>query len=140
MSTPEALFRSATRPPLRARLAARLAVVVALGLSRLPPRRIRAVLAVIRGRARPAEHDRALAIRQAVVAVSLTCAGKGCLPRSIAIALLCRCRGQWPTWRVGARTDPFGAHAWVEADGIAVGENASIDSFHPLLTVPPLAR
>ncbi|WP_344924439.1 hypothetical protein [Saccharopolyspora gregorii] len=30
MSTPEALFRSATRPPLRARLAARLAVVVAL--------------------------------------------------------------------------------------------------------------
>ncbi|WP_243788387.1 lasso peptide biosynthesis B2 protein [Saccharopolyspora gloriosae] len=137
MSTQETLFRHDGRAPLRIRLAARLAVAIALGLSRLPPRRIRAVLVAVRGRARPAAHDQVLAARRAVVASSVTCAGKGCLPRSIATALLVRMRGQWPSWRVGARTAPFGAHAWVEAEGRPVGEDANITSFRPLLSVDP---
>jgi hypothetical protein len=137
MSTPETLFRVAERIPLRTRLAARVAVLAALALSRFPPRYIRLVLTFLRGRAKAADYAQAHAARQAVVAVSITCAGQGCLPRSIATALLCRIRGFWPSWRVGARTAPFSAHAWVEAEGRAVGEGHNISGFHPLMSVEP---
>lgn len=74
--------------------------------------------------ARPAEVGVVERARAAVVAVSMECSGpQGCLPRSIAVALLCRARGQWPTWCVGVRKHPpFGAHAWVEVGGVAIGE------------------
>ena len=53
------------------------------------------------------------------------------------VTLLCRVRGQWPTWCVGARRlPPFAAHAWVEADGIMVGEDYPPDYFRTLFTVP----
>ncbi|WP_433272484.1 lasso peptide biosynthesis B2 protein [Actinosynnema sp. CS-041913] len=136
MSTPEALFTT-ERPPPWPRLCARVAVVAALALAKLPPRRIRRTLSFLRRGAPPATHQQARAARDAVVAVSVTCAGKGCLPRAIATALLCRMRGCWPTVRIGARTAPFGAHAWVEAEGRPVGESEQVGTFHPLLTVPP---
>ncbi|MFC3456025.1 lasso peptide biosynthesis B2 protein [Amycolatopsis speibonae] len=139
MSSPETLF-AADRPPLLVRLAARLAVAVALPMSHLPPRRIRRLLSVLRRGAVPATYGQARAARSAVITVSLTCAGKGCLPRSIATALLCRLRGRWPTWRVGVRTGPFGAHAWVEAEGRAVDEGEQILAFRPLMTVEPRHR
>ncbi|MBD0672607.1 lasso peptide biosynthesis B2 protein, partial [Streptomyces sp. CBMA156] len=88
----------------------------------------------------PAGHAEALAARQAVVALSMRCAGQGCLQRSIAAALLCRTRGSWPTWRTGVRTAPFRAHAWIEADGTPVGEPPEIAHFHPMITVEPLSR
>ncbi|MEU7133430.1 lasso peptide biosynthesis B2 protein [Streptomyces sp. NPDC046261] len=135
MSTPETLFQVRERMPLTTRLTARAAVAAALLLARLPPRHIRRILAAVRSGAVGATHAQAYAARQAVVSVSVTCAGKGCLPRSIATALLCRMRGHWPVWRVGARTAPFGAHAWVEAEGRAVGEGEQITAFRPLLTV-----
>ncbi|MGC0420163.1 lasso peptide biosynthesis B2 protein [Embleya sp. AB8] len=137
MSTSEALLRDDERPSPGTRLAARATVAVALAMSRLPPRHIRTILTVLRGRAGAADYRQADAARRAVVSVSVTCAGKGCLPRSIATALLCRTRGHWPVWRVGARTAPFGAHAWVEAEGLAVGEGPGISAFHPLLSVEP---
>lgn len=122
MSTPETLFHISDRIPVRPRFLARVAVAAALALARLPPRHIRVILTWLRGRAGKANYGQAGQARQAVVAVSVTCAGKGCLPRSIATALLCRMRGYWPVWRVGARSAPFGAHAWVEAEGRAVDE------------------
>ncbi|MBW4718347.1 lasso peptide biosynthesis B2 protein [Saccharothrix obliqua] len=139
MSSPETLFE-ATRPPWRTRVAVRAAVGVALLLSHLPPRRIRRVLQLARRGAAPATFNQARAARSAVIAVSLTCAGKGCLPRSIATALVCRTRGVWPTWRVGARTAPFSAHAWVEAEGRAVDEGEQVLAFRPLMTVEPPDR
>ncbi|MEV0678696.1 lasso peptide biosynthesis B2 protein [Actinosynnema sp. NPDC050436] len=139
MSSPETLF-SAARPPLRTRLLVRTAVGVALLLSHLPPHRIRRLLTALRAGAAPATTDQARAARSAVIAVSLTCAGKGCLPRSIATALVCRARGAWPTWRVGARTSPFSAHAWVEAEGSAVDEGEQVLAFVPLITVAPQHR
>jgi hypothetical protein len=71
------------------------------------------------------------------VAVSLHCAAReGCLARSLATVLLCRLRGGWPTWCVGARRlPPFAAHAWVEADGVMVGEDHPTDYFRTLFTV-----
>ena len=96
------------------------------------------MLGWLRRGAKPATFEQAKAARDAVVAVSLHCAAReGCLARSLATVLLCRLRGHWPTWCVGARRlPPFAAHAWVEADGIMVGEDYPPDYFRILFTVP----
>ncbi|SFQ48835.1 Transglutaminase-like superfamily protein [Amycolatopsis arida] len=139
MTTPSALDRP-DAVPLRRRMAAKAAVGVARLLAPLPPRRLRAVLGVVRRGARPADVATAKSARDAVLAASLTCLGpRGCLPRSIAVALLCRAGGTWPTWCVGVRVlPPFGAHAWVEADGRLVDEGVPVDYFRRLVTVPPV--
>lgn len=138
MTVPGALRRPSGVPPAR-RAAARLAVSLAKLLALLPPGRLRTVLTLLSRGARPAAYDRARAAREAVLAVSLTCLGpRGCLPRSLATALLCRMAGAWPTWCVGARVmPPFGAHAWVEAEGRAVAEDAPDGYLTPLIAVPP---
>jgi hypothetical protein len=138
MSTPEAVLHDPGSVPLGRRMLVRVAVGAARLLATQPPRRIRRVLGFIRSRARPATIEEARAARQAAVAVSLACGGReGCLPRSLATVLLCRLRGSWPTWCVGVRRlPPFAAHAWVEAEGVAVGEDYPPDYFRTLFTVP----
>ncbi|MEU9981562.1 lasso peptide biosynthesis B2 protein [Streptomyces sp. NPDC050856] len=141
MTTPSALERPAGVPFTR-RLAARLVLVPALLLSLLPPRRIRAVLGLVRRGATPATAARAQGARDAMCAVSLRCAGpQGCLPRSLGAALLCRLGGTWPTWCTGARVvPPFTAHAWIEADGRPIGEGVPDDYFTRLMAVAPVSR
>ncbi|MGI5526608.1 lasso peptide biosynthesis B2 protein [Streptomyces syringium] len=141
MTTPSALHRP-TGVPLERRLAARLVLPAAFALSLLPPRRIRTLLCLVRRGAVPASAARARSAREAVCAVSLFCAGpRGCLPRSLATALLCRLRGTWPTWCTGVRVvPPFTAHAWVEIDGHPVDEGVPDDYFSRLITVPPPER
>ncbi|MEU9547908.1 lasso peptide biosynthesis B2 protein [Streptomyces werraensis] len=141
MTTPSALERP-TGVPLGLRLAARLVLVPAVLLTLLPPRRIRAVLRVIRRGAAPATAVQAQAARDALCAVSLRCTGpKGCLPRSLGAALLCRLRGTWPTWCAGVRVvPPFTAHAWIEAEGSLVGEGVPDGYFARLVIVEPSSR
>ncbi|MEV8308229.1 lasso peptide biosynthesis B2 protein [Streptomyces flavidovirens] len=141
MTTPSALERP-TGVPFARRLAARLVLLPALALSLLPPRRIRTVLARVRHGATPATAAQAKNARDAMCAVSLRCAGpKGCLPRSLGAALLCRLGGSWPTWCTGVRVvPPFTAHAWVEADGRPVDEGVPDDYFTRLITVAPASR
>jgi len=136
VTTPGSLRRP-TGVPLGRRIAARLAVAAATPLARLTPHRLRRVLGFVRRGSRPAGHDAAKAARDAVLAVSLRCLGpQGCLPRSVAVVLLCRMSGTWPTWCAGVRVmPPFGAHAWVEADGAPVDENLPAHYFRPLMTV-----
>jgi hypothetical protein len=138
MSMPEAVFHQPRSVPLRRRAVAYLVVGVARLLATQPPRRIRAVLGRLRRGAAPATFEQAKAARDTVVTVSLACAAReGCVARSLATVLLCRLQGQWPTWCVGARrVPPFGAHAWVEAEGRPVGEDCPADYFRTLLTVP----
>jgi hypothetical protein len=138
MSMPEAVFHQPRSVPLPRRVVAHLAVGTARLLATQSPRRIRTVLGWLRHGARPATFEQAKAARDSVVAVSLVCAAReGCVPRSLATILLCRLRGRWPTWCVGARRlPPFAAHAWVEADGIMVGEDYPPDYFRTLFTVP----
>jgi Transglutaminase-like superfamily len=138
MSMPEAIFHQPRSVPLVRRTLARLAVGAARLLATQSPRRIRTMLGWLRRGARPATFEQAKRAWDAVVAVSLVCAAReGCVPRSLATILLCRLRGQWPTWCVGARRlPPFAAHAWVEADGMMVGEDYPPDYFRTLFTVP----
>ncbi|MGK5545966.1 lasso peptide biosynthesis B2 protein [Streptomyces sp. URMC 127] len=122
--------------PLHRRLPALLAVTAARLLVRLKPHHLRRFLSLARRGATPATVEQALAARSAVVAVSARCAGEGCLQRSVATVLLCRTRGVWPDWCTGVRTAPFRAHAWVEVNGIPVGEPYPAGHYHRLMTVP----
>ncbi|GAA3580872.1 MULTISPECIES: lasso peptide biosynthesis B2 protein [Streptomyces] len=141
MTTPSALERP-TGVPLGRRLAARLVLLPAVALALLPPRRMRAVLGVLRRGAAPATGAQAQQARDAMCAVSLRCTGpKGCLPRSLGAALLCRLRGTWPTWCTGVRVvPPFTAHAWIEAEGRPVGEDVPDGYFARLIAVEPAER
>ncbi|MFE0059948.1 lasso peptide biosynthesis B2 protein [Streptomyces sp. NPDC059003] len=103
------------------------------------PERLRRLLAVLARRAAPATGDQAARARAVVTTLSPRCgSGYGCLPRSIATALLCRLSGTWPTWKSGVRFPPLTSHAWVEADGTPVGEDPPyIATFTTTLAVPP---
>jgi hypothetical protein len=138
MSMPEAVFYHPRSVPLPRRIVTYLAVGAARLLATQSPRRIRTVLNWLRRGTKPATVEQAKLARDMVVAVSLVCAAReGCIPRSLATVLLCRLRGQWPTWCVGARrVPPFAAHAWVEAEGLMVGEDYPADYFRTLFTVP----
>ncbi|EPH46121.1 hypothetical protein STRAU_0857 [Streptomyces aurantiacus JA 4570] len=125
-----------SRPTLGSWIAVRTAVAAARLLARQPPRRIRAVLGRVRRGARPATYEEALRARHEVTTVSTLCAGRYCLPRSLATALLCRMRGSWPTWCSGVRTSPFGAHAWVEAEDRPVGEPDDTPTYRAMIKVP----
>jgi hypothetical protein len=105
-------------------------------LAHPPPRRIRAVLGLARRVGRPARYHEALRARQDVTAVSTLGAGRFCLQRSLATALLCRMRGNRPSWCSGVRTAPFGAHAWVEAEGRPVGEPNDTATYRTMIAVP----
>ncbi|MFJ9693230.1 lasso peptide biosynthesis B2 protein [Kitasatospora sp. NPDC101183] len=137
MTSPPCALQPRTRLPLRRRLLPLAAVALARPLARLSPGRLRAVLAALSTGARPGTAAQASAARTAVVAVSLRCAVHNCLQRSIATALLCRFKGVWPTWQAGVRTTPFGAHAWVEAEGRVIDEPYPDGYFRPLVTVAP---
>jgi hypothetical protein len=128
----------ASRPrlPWRHRPPALAAVAAAHLIGRLPPAWIRAVLEFTRRGATPATTAQAKQARDAVISVSLSCAGQGCLPRSIAAALLCRMHGCWPTWCTGVRVHPFTAHAWIEADGVPIDEPPI--PYHPTMVIPPV--
>lgn len=58
-----------------------------------------------------------------------------CLERSLAVALWCGLRRRSVCWRLGVRTPPFTAHAWVEIDGHPVGELVPVQSSLPILTI-----
>ncbi|MFI6369523.1 lasso peptide biosynthesis B2 protein [Streptomyces sp. NPDC050546] len=131
----QVLDTGGVRPPVSRRIAARTAVAAARLIALLPPRRIRTALGLARRGARPARYDEALRARQDVTAVSTLCAGRYCLPRSLATALLCRMHGHWPTWCSGVRTSPFAAHAWVEAEDRPVGEPPDTATYRTLITV-----
>ena len=137
MTRPEAVPHRPGSVPLPRRVLAYAVIAVARMLATRSPRQVKAVLGRLRPNASPATYAEAKAARDTVVAVSMICAApEGCLPRSLATVLLCRLRGRWPTWCVGVRRlPPFGAHAWVEADGAMVGEGYPPDYFRTLFRV-----
>ncbi|QWQ42025.1 lasso peptide biosynthesis B2 protein [Streptomyces sp. YPW6] len=115
----------------------RAAIAAALVMARLKPGRLRRMLARCSRGARPASYAETLEVLEAVVATSRRCASRyGCLPRSVAVALACRMAGVWPDWCAGVwATPPFSPHAWVQAEGRTVGEQAEAADLRPLMVV-----
>ncbi|MEV7345830.1 lasso peptide biosynthesis B2 protein [Streptomyces sp. NPDC093544] len=134
MTTP-VVAEQAARLPWRRQLEPRCAAGVARLLVRLPPARLQRVLRLVSRGTRPAGHAEVTRARRSVVSVSTRCAGLGCLQRSVATVLLCRARGRWADWCTGFRTQPFGAHAWVEVDGRPVDEPGELSAFRTVLAV-----
>lgn len=134
MTTP-VTAEEAVRLPWHGQVGPRLAVGLARLLILLPPARLRRLLLVLSRGTVPAGYAQAARAREAAVSVSARCAGLGCLQRSVATVLICRARGQWADWCTGFRTLPFAAHAWVEADGIPVGEPGELSVFRTVLAV-----
>ena len=107
-------------------------------LATLRPDRLEQAMRLLSRGARPAEPDEVIRGHQAVVGTSARCAGRWCLQRSIAVALLCRSAGSWPEWETGACLMPFRAHAWVAVAGVPIGEDpALVDYFRPVISVHP---
>lgn len=138
MSSVPAALPTERSLPLRRRALPMLAVGASCLAVRLRPVRLRRALEFARRRAAPATTAEAVAAWQDVVAVSTRRAAASGLRRSVAIALLCRARGVWPTWCTGVRTDPFAAHAWLEVDGHPIGEPTPSECYRRLVSVPPL--
>lgn len=136
MSVPVTLTAQESLPPRRRALPL-LAVGLARLLAPLRPWRLPALLGFLRRGAAPATTDDVRAALLEVVGVSPHRAGRACLQRSVATALLCRARGVWPTWCSGVRTDPFAAHSWIEVDGQPVGEPDPAGRYLSLLSIPP---
>ncbi|MFC5724123.1 lasso peptide biosynthesis B2 protein [Streptomyces gamaensis] len=141
MSTVVALperVRLSTREQAAGHLAVGAAHLITAVLATRPAR-LKTALALFAHRATPATTAQAARARTVVCTVSPRCgSGYGCLPRSIATALLCRLAGTWPEWKSGVRFPPLTSHAWVEADGAPVGEDPhTISTFTATLTVPP---
>lgn len=112
----------------------RLHLAIGRMMSWLPPKFLVRLLASIGRGGRNATAAEVEEARGAVCSASVRAAGNGCLQRSIATYLLCRRRGATPVWKSGFRTDPFVAHAWVEAEGVPVGEPEAVSAFTAVLS------
>lgn len=116
---------------------ARLAILVAHGLTRLPPGILESVMRRVVSRGKRPDPSTIVNYRAAVVRSSTICAGHGCLPRSVATALVARMNGYGVSWFTGIKDAPFTAHAWVAVDDHAVGEPAEVTAFAKVLSAVP---
>ncbi|MBG0567762.1 lasso peptide biosynthesis B2 protein [Actinoplanes aureus] len=134
-----AVQRQPRDPSLRRRLATRTAIIVAHLLRPLPPVVLTRVLGRLRRGAGAATYEQAESARNRVLGASLGMnALQACLQRSLAVTVLCRMSGTWPSWCAGVRrTAPFTAHAWVEAEGRSVGEPGVAETHVCMLRVDP---
>lgn len=107
------------------RYVAMVAVPIARVLVLLRPYQLLWVIRAMQRGVQPASIDGAQASWSAVVGTSAVCAGRdACLQRSVAVVVHCRLRRRRIGWCLGVRSEsPFGAHAWVEAEGRPVEED-----------------
>lgn len=112
-------------------------VLGALGAARILARRspsaIQAVLDKMSRNTRLPRAEQVLQWRSAVNAASRTCAGNGCLLRSISVMLIGVSYREAPVWCTGFRMEPFLAHAWVELGSIPIGEPQDIETYTKVL-------
>jgi len=64
-----------------------------------------------------------------------------CMERSLAAVVLLAARRQGVTWRMGVRTPPLAAHAWLtDASNNPIGEPPSAATYQPLITISAPTR
>lgn len=132
--------------PASMTVSARIGVAVAVGTARVlhrhSPKNLKAVLNRVSAGADPATYEQAKRARDEILTASPYCRGsEACLVRSLAVTLLCRMRGHWPTWAVGVlAVPPFAAHAWLEAEGSIVDEPLSEDDYRAFFKVAVSGR
>lgn len=115
-----------------------LLVLVIAALRALPLRAVLATTTYLNNRVHAsASQDEALAVVRATRQAAAWWPGRAaCLEISLTAAWLAALQGRTVTWCHGVQVRPYTFHAWVEADGLPVGEPATTSSFLRTMAIP----
>ncbi|MFD6142069.1 lasso peptide biosynthesis B2 protein [Promicromonospora sp. NPDC060271] len=119
-----------------------LLVLVIATLRLLPLRAALGATAHLNSRAREAatSYDALAAVLAARRAAAWWPGRAACLEIALTATWLAALRGRAVTWCHGVQVHPYTFHAWVEADGVPVGEPATTSTFLRTMSIPARAR
>ncbi|MFM0794081.1 lasso peptide biosynthesis B2 protein [Streptococcus suis] len=108
---------------------------VAFFLIKLPPKKLSEIIEKLSKNTSEAFPIEVESWRTSINSVNVRCAGNGCLQRSVAVMLWGIIARRTPDWVSGFQLAPFIAHAWVEIDGLPIGEEMDLSNFQKILFV-----
>lgn len=108
---------------------------VSFFLIKLPPKKLSEIIEKLSKNTRKAFPKEVESWRISINSINVRCAGNGCLQRSVAVMLRGIIARRTPDWVSGFQLSPFIAHAWVEVDGIPIGEEMDLSNFQKILFV-----
>lgn len=108
---------------------------VSFFLIKLPPKKLSEIIEKLSKNTRKALPKEVESWRTSINSINVRCAGNGCLQRSVAVMLRGIIARRTPDWVSGFQVSPFIAHAWVEVDGIPIGEEMDLSNFQKILFV-----
>ncbi|WP_354191080.1 lasso peptide biosynthesis B2 protein [Arthrobacter sp. UYCu712] len=134
MSIPISSFSTEPAGPIE-RVGLRAAVMASRAASHIKPavlhkvlRRYAALVDVMGERS--VTRSRAEHVHAALCGISPRCASHdACFVRSLALFLYLRPLGRNISWHAGFRTDPFFAHAWIQAGEHSISETVEVSQF-----------
>ena len=124
-----------TKLSVKNKITALFCANVSFFLIKLPPKKLSEVIEKLSKNTRKALPKEVESWRTSINSVNVRCAGNGCLQRSVAVMLRGIIARRTPDWVSGFQVSPFIAHAWVEVDGIPIGEEMDLSNFQKILFV-----
>ena len=124
-----------TKLSLKNKITALFCANVSFFLIKLPPKKLSEVIEKLSKNTRKALPKEVESWRTSINSINVRCAGNGCLQRSVAVMLRGIIARRTPDWVSGFQVSPFIAHAWVEVDGIPIGEEMDLSNFQKILFV-----
>ena len=124
-----------TKLSVKNKITALFCANVSFFLIKLPPKKLSEVIEKLSKNTRKALPKEVESWRTPINSINVRCAGNGCLQRSVAVMLRGIIARRTPDWVSGFQVSPFIAHAWVEVDGIPIGEEMDLSNFQKILFV-----
>ena len=124
-----------TKLSVKNKITALFCANVSFFLIKLPPKKLSEVIEKLSKNTRKALPKEVESWRTSINSINVRCAGNGCLQRSVAVMLRGIIARRTPDWVSGFQVSPFIAHAWVEVDGIPIGEEMVLSNFQKILFV-----
>ena len=124
-----------TKLSVKNKITALFCANVSFFLIKLPPKKLSEVIEKLSKNTRKALPKEVESWRTSINSINVRCAGNGCLQRSVAVMLRGIIARRTPDWVSGFQVSPFIAHAWVEVDGIPIGEEMELSNFQKILFV-----
>ena len=124
-----------TKLSVKNKITALFCANVSFFLIKLPPKKLSEVIEKLSKNTRKALPKEVESWRTSINSINVRCAGNGCLQRSVAVMLRGIIARRTPDWVSGFQVSPFIVHAWVEVDGIPIGEEMDLSNFQKILFV-----
>ena len=124
-----------TKLSVKNKITALFCANVSFFLIKLPPKKLSKIIEKLSKNTRKALPKEVESWRTSINSINVRCAGNGCLQRSVAVMLRGIIARRTPDWVSGFQVSPFIAHAWVEVDGIPIGEEMDLSNFQKILFV-----